>query len=151
MDGRDNIPLWDLNASLDNIIDEDDSHILSHNDNEEIEDEMLVEDEDLVDNSNDMAAHYILRKGMTFELDDVLYRLYNYYARRTGFSIRKGHFKKSSNGEIRKKGTSLFKRRLQAKTQKRYASKGTLSVTDRMHGSYTMHCQRWNVGCNKIY
>ncbi|MCL7030918.1 hypothetical protein MKW94_000857 [Papaver nudicaule] len=92
MDGRDNISLWDLNVSLDNIMDEDDSHGLSNSDNEEIEDEMLVED--VVDNSSDMAANYIPTEGMTFESDNDLYRFYNYYARRTGFSIRKGHFKK---------------------------------------------------------
>ncbi|KAI3961059.1 hypothetical protein MKW92_003363 [Papaver armeniacum] len=41
--------------------------------------------------------------GMTFESDDKLFEFYNEYTRRKGFSVHKGHVKRSSDGQIRKR------------------------------------------------
>lgn len=74
-----------------------------HCDTEKIDEYILDENGDLVETSNDMTTNYIPKVGMVFESEDELYHFYNYYARRTGFSIRSGHSKRSSDGEIRKR------------------------------------------------
>ncbi|KAI3872376.1 hypothetical protein MKX03_020960 [Papaver bracteatum] len=110
MEERDNTPLLDLNVSLnetmlDNVLDCCNLSIISHlhsiiviNSNN-----ILFDNGDLVETSKDMTTDYIPKVGMLFESEDELYHFYNYYARRTGFSIRKGPFKRSSDGEIRKR------------------------------------------------
>ncbi|KAI3884674.1 hypothetical protein MKX03_016122 [Papaver bracteatum] len=102
MEERDNTPLLDLNVSLDETMLDKILDCVPHCDTE-IYDHMLDENGDLVEISNDMATDYIPKVGMLFESEDELYQFYNYYARRTGFSIRKGHFQHSSDDEIRKR------------------------------------------------
>ncbi|KAI3915112.1 hypothetical protein MKW92_030661 [Papaver armeniacum] len=116
MEERDNTPLLDLNVSLEEIMLDNGLDCLPHCDTEKIEEHILDENGYLVETSNDMITDYIPKVGMSFESEEKLYHVYNYYARRKGFSIRRGHSKRSSDGEIRKKSNSLFKRRLQTKT-----------------------------------
>ncbi|KAI3936982.1 hypothetical protein MKX01_015197 [Papaver californicum] len=96
-----------------------------------------------------MTTEYIPKVGMSFESEEKLYHFYNYYGRRAGFSIRKVHFKRSSDGES-EKGNALFKRRIQTETLKRYTTKRKSGFADGMHGSDTWNCKRWYVCCKKF-
>ncbi|KAI3888118.1 hypothetical protein MKX03_037529 [Papaver bracteatum] len=101
MEGRGDVIFLDLNVSAyETMLDNDSNSV--HGDNVE-NDEQICENGELVESSNDMTTEYIPKLGLSFESEDKLYHFYNYYARRTGFSIRKGHFKRSSDGEIRKR------------------------------------------------
>ncbi|KAI3870153.1 hypothetical protein MKW98_005966 [Papaver atlanticum] len=103
MEERDNTPMLDLNVSLDETMLDNGLDCVPHCDAEKIDEHILYDNGDLVETSKDMTNDYIPKVGMLFESEDELYHFYNYYARRTGFSIRKGHFKWSSDGEIRKR------------------------------------------------
>ncbi|KAI3963549.1 hypothetical protein MKW92_026743 [Papaver armeniacum] len=103
MEERDNTPLLDLNVSLEETMLDNGLDCVPHCDTEKIEEHILYENGDLVETSNDMITDYIPKVGISFESEEKLYHFYNYYARRKGFSIRRGHSKRSSDGEIRKR------------------------------------------------
>ncbi|KAI3932999.1 hypothetical protein MKW98_029232 [Papaver atlanticum] len=93
MEERDNTPMLDLNVSLDETMLDNGLDCVPHCDAEKIDGHILYDNGDLVETSKDMTTDYIPKVEMLFESEDELYHFYNYYARRTGFSIRKGHFK----------------------------------------------------------
>ncbi|KAI3878258.1 hypothetical protein MKX03_005087 [Papaver bracteatum] len=103
MEERDNTPLLDLNVSLDETMLDNGIDCVPHCDTKKIDEHILDDNGYLVEASNDMTTDYIPKVGMVFESEDKLYHFYNYYARRTGFSIRKDHSKRSSYGEIIKR------------------------------------------------
>ncbi|XP_026433568.1 protein FAR1-RELATED SEQUENCE 5-like [Papaver somniferum] len=100
--------LWDLNFMPTDDFDQDDFH---YNDNGLLESESSMDSSDEVDENSVPDGDYTIRDpsddvpklGMTFESDDKLFEFYNEYARRKGFSVRKGHVKRSSDGQIRKR------------------------------------------------
>ncbi|KAI3897222.1 hypothetical protein MKX03_032413 [Papaver bracteatum] len=93
MEERDNAQLLDLNISLEETMLDNGLDCVPYYDTEKIDEHILDENGDLVETSDDMITDYIPKVGMSFESEEKL----------NGFSIRKGHSKRSSDGEIRKR------------------------------------------------
>ncbi|KAI3935568.1 hypothetical protein MKW92_039847 [Papaver armeniacum] len=110
---------------------------LHYNDNNGLlESESSMDSSDEVDENSVPNGDYTIhdpsddvpKLGMTFESDDKLFEFYNEYTRRKGFSVRKGHVKRSSDGQIRKRERPILRTGCMARIQC-IAQGGLLVVT----------------------
>ncbi|KAI3953024.1 hypothetical protein MKW92_016753 [Papaver armeniacum] len=121
MEEKDDNQSWDLNLRYDVTLHDDSNTLLqdindwsewepNFNKNDDGVDETsshLLHDKQLMPDNTDLRNSScsgvfddVPREGMMFDSDDQLFNFYNNYARRIGFSVRKGHVKLSKNGDI---------------------------------------------------